>query len=358
MTRPTQATVDLSALRHNFSVARQLATGAKIMAVLKANAYGHGLLPVAHALAVDADAFAVSCLEEALPLRLAGLKQRIILLEGVFGVEEIPVAAARGLDLVVHSLWQLEALEQAMLPNRIDCWLKVDTGMGRLGFAPDQAGMIAERLQRAAGVGNVYWMSHLASADNPDNAATDLQQARFEALTAFSGCLSSLANSAGTIGWPQTHGDWVRPGIMLFGSAPLGTPGLRPVMSLEAQLIAVKNLPAGHGVGYGSVFVCPQDMPVGVVSIGYGDGYPRHCGEGSVVGIQGALVPVIGRVSMDMLCVDLRTVPAAGIGDRVILWGDAPTVDEVAARAGTISYELLCQVTPRVPRVYRWKGGV
>ena len=352
MTRPTRAIVDLSALRHNFSVARQLAANAKVMAVLKANAYGHGLLPVAHALADDADAFAVSCLEEAMPLRLAGLKQRIVLLEGVFHVDEISIAAARNFDLVVHSLWQVEALEQAMLTRPVDCWLKVETGMGRLGFVPNQASEIAERLQKAAGVGHLHWMSHLASADDPDNPTTDKQKARFAELTIASDLPKSLANSAGTIGWPQTHGDWVRPGIMLFGSAPLGAPGLRPVMTLEAQLIAVKQLPAGHGVGYGSTFVCPQNMPVGVVSIGYGDGYPRHCGEGSVVGIQGELVPVIGRVSMDMLCVDLRTLPAAKIGERVTLWGDAPTVDAVAARAGTISYELLCQVTPRVPRVY------
>lgn len=322
------------------------------MAVLKANAYGHGLLPVAHALADDADAFAVSCLEEAMPLRLSGLKQRIVLLEGVFHADEIPIAAARNFDLVVHSFWQVEALEQAMLTRPVDCWLKVETGMGRLGFAANQASEIAERLQKAAGVGHLHWMSHLASADDPDNPTTDKQQARFAELTTASDLPNSLANSAGTISWPQTRGDWVRPGIMLFGSAPLGTPGLRPVMTLEAQLIAVKQLPAGHGVGYGSTFICPRDMRIGVVSIGYGDGYPRHCGEGSVVGIQDKSVPVIGRVSMDMLCVDLGTLPAAKIGERVTLWGDAPTVDEVAARAGTISYELLCQVTPRVPRVY------
>ena len=362
MSRPARATIHLDALRHNLAVARRCAPDARAMAVLKANAYGHGLLPVAHELADQADAFAVSCLEEALPLREAGLSHRIVLLEGFFEAGELPILAARQVDAVIHQPWQIDALEAVDSSHPIDCWIKVDTGMGRLGFAPDEAGEARERLQRLPAVGEIRWMTHLASADEPDSPQTAEQLARFGSLgipfgSEGEGDTSSAANSAATLRWPQAHADWIRPGILLYGASPFVDPSvheaLRPAMTLSSQLISVKTLPRGHGVGYGGRFVCPEAMPVGIVAMGYGDGYPRHAPDGTPVLVNGIRVPLIGRVSMDMLAVDLRPVPDARVGDSAILWGDNPTAGEIARHCGTISYELFCRLTPRVPRVYR-----
>lgn len=359
MSRLTRARINLDALGHNVAQARALAPQSALMAVLKANAYGHGLLPIAHELSNQVEAFAVSCLEEALPLRAAGLNHRIVLLEGFFQADEIPVFAAQRFDAVIHHPWQIEALEQAELPVPIDCWLKVDTGMGRLGFAPRDAPAAAERLRRCSHVGALRWMTHFANADQPEHAETATQLARFgEVINPDDS--ASAANSAATLRWPSTHQDWVRPGIMLYGSSPFADPAshqaLAPVMQLEAPLISVKWLPAGHGVGYGGRFVCPERMPVGVVGVGYGDGYPRHAPDGTPVYVNGVTATVIGKVSMDMLGIDLRSVPQPRVGDRVILWGDHPTAGVVAEHCGTISYELFCQLTPRVQRIYR-RGG-
>ena len=362
MSRLARATVDLDALRHNLSVARRRAPRSNLMAVLKADAYGHGLLPVAHELADSADAFAVSCLEEALPLRLAGLGHRIVLLEGFFDADELGTFAARRLDAVIHQPWQIEALSQADITAPIDCWLKVDTGMGRLGFLPGDAPAALDRLRRLPAVGCVRWMTHLASADEPDSPVTEAQLGRFGALAGSSAVAAeaTAANSAATLHGREAHADWVRPGIMLYGASPFADaqihPRLRPVMTLEAALISVKRLPAGHGVGYGARFVCPEAMPVGVVSIGYGDGYPRQAPDGTPVHVNGQRCPVIGKVSMDMVCIDLRNAPQARVGDTVTLWGGAPLATEIAGHCGTISYELFCQLTPRVQRVYR-RGG-
>ncbi len=356
MSRHARATIHLDALRHNLAVARQCAPHSNLMAVLKANAYGHGLLPVAHTLAGDADGFAVSCLEEALPLRAAGLDHRIVLLEGFFEASEIPAFSARRFDAVIHQPWQIQALAEADVKTPIDCWIKVDTGMGRLGFLPNEAAEAALKLASLQAVGEIRWMTHLASADEPDSDFTTGQMARFGELVTASG-QSTAANSAGTLYWRETHADWVRPGIMLYGASPFSEPQERPVlhpaMTLEAKLISVKKLPKGHGVGYGSRFVCPVDMPVGIASIGYGDGYPRHAPDGTPVCINGQTTAVIGKVSMDMIAVDLRAVPQAAVGDVVTLWGESPSANTVAARCGTISYELFCRLTPRVQRVYR-----
>jgi len=356
VSRLAQATIHLDALRHNLSVVRSTAPTSHVMAVLKANAYGHGLLPVAHELAPDVDAFAVSCLEEALPLRMAGLNGRIVLLEGFFAAEEIMTFSRHHLDAVIHQPWQIEALAQAPIKSPIDCWLKVDTGMGRLGFLPNDALAAAEQLQRLEGVASVRWMTHLANADEPESTQTDEQLERLSRVL-DSTHQASVANSAGTLQWPESHVDWVRPGIMLYGSSPFAWPSpdaaLQPAMTLEAELISVKTLAKGHGVGYGGRYICPQAMPVGVVSIGYGDGYPRHAPDGTPVGINGQRAQLIGKVSMDMLCVDLRDVPQAQPGDRVILWGADPVAGDIAQACQTISYELFCRLTPRVQRVYR-----
>jgi alanine racemase len=366
VSRVARATINLDALGHNLAVVRRSAPDTNVMAVLKANAYGHGLLPVAHTLAPRIQAFAVSCTEEALPLREAGLQHRIILLEGFFDATELALFSARRLDAVVHQPWQIEALAAADLPHPIDCWLKVDTGMGRLGFAPADAKAAAQRLAALPSVGTVRWMTHLASADEPDRAETETQLMRFGELASTTSAASvsteaTAANSAATLSWPQAHAQWVRPGIMLYGASPFSDSSrhgpLQPVMQLEARLISVKQLPAGHGVGYGSRFVCPEAMPVGVVSIGYGDGYPRHAPDGTPVWIHGQRVPLIGKVSMDMIAVDLRTVPQASVGEPVILWGEHPHAGEVAEACDTISYELFCRLTPRVQRVYRHGGA-
>jgi len=356
VSRVARATIRLDALRHNLSVARTQMPAANVMAVLKADAYGHGLLPVAHELAGLTDGYAVSCLEEALPLRTAGLTHRIILLEGFFDAAEIPVFSARRLDAVIHQPWQIQALAEADIATPIDCWLKVDTGMGRLGFLPEDAGPALEQLLALESVGSVRWMTHLAQADEPDHAGTAAQMQRFGEVADESRS-STLPNSAATLRGLEPFADWIRPGIMLYGASPLidaeSHPPLQPVMRLEAALISVKWLPAGHGVGYGSRFVCPESMPVGVVSIGYGDGYPRHAPDGTPVQIAGRSCPLIGKVSMDMIAVDLRNAPTASVGDAVVLWGEAPLATTVAAACETISYELFCRLTPRVERVYR-----
>jgi alanine racemase len=350
--RPAQARIDLQALQHNFSRVRALAPDSKVMAIIKANAYGHGLMPVAQALG-GRDAFGVACLEEAISLREAGFDRRIVLLEGLFGADDLALIHGYQLDVVIHHISQVELLEQDRLSGPLDVWLKIDTGMHRLGFAPDQVAAVTERLARLPQPGCVRYMSHFACADEPDNPATQIQLDRFEAACADFEGERSLANSAAVLAWPASHRDWVRPGIMLYGSSPFPGRtaqdlGLQPVMTLATRLIAVNPHNKGEAVGYGGDWTCPEDMPVGVAAMGYGDGYPRHAPAGMPVLVNGKRCALIGRVSMDMISIDLRTHPDAQVGDEVILWGEGLPVDEVAQQAGTISYELLCGVGSRV----------
>lgn len=352
MSRGTRAVIDLQALRHNLALARERAAGAKVMVAIKANGYGHGLLPVARALTA-ADAYAVAALEEAVPLRQAGLSQRIVLLEGIFGEDELQVAAAEQLDLVVHSDWQLECLERWQGREVFNCWLKVDSGMHRLGFPPERVAEIYRRLQACPAVAApVRLITHLASADDRTDDYTVRQLARFDAACSGLPGERSVANSAGLLGWPATRADWVRPGIMLYGSSPFAdggeAPPLRPVMTLESQLIAINHCRAGERIGYAGTYTCPEDMAVGLASIGYGDGYPRHAPSGTPVLVGGRRTQILGRVSMDMLCVDLRGLPDCRIHDPVVLWGQGLPAEEVARSAGTISYELFCRLTSRV----------
>jgi len=354
--RPAQARINLQALQHNFSRVRALAPDSKIMAIIKANAYGHGLVPVAQALR-GRDAFGVACLEEAISLREAGFDRRIVLLEGLFGADDLALIHGYRLDVVIHHVSQVEMLEQDRLAGPLDVWLKIDTGMHRLGFAPDQVAAVSKRLERLPQPGCVRYMSHFACADEPDNPATQIQLDRFEEACAGFRGERSLANSAAVLAWPASHCDWVRPGIMLYGSSPLPGRtaqdlGLQPVMTLATRLIAVKPCNTGAAIGYGGDWTCPEDMPVGVAAMGYGDGYPRHAAAGMPVLVSGKRCALIGRVSMDMICIDLRTQPDAKVGDEVILWGEGLPVDEVAQQAGTISYELLCGVGSRVQFEY------
>jgi alanine racemase len=357
MTRPVRARIDLKALHHNFSLARQTAGDSKILAVIKANAYGHGAIPVARALPA-ADAFALASVEEAVQLREAGIATPLVLLEGVFAADELEAVAAHDLQLVIHSPEQVEWLEQDNSAAPLHLWLKVDTGMHRLGVAPAQLNELRRRLASliAARGGSLRLMSHLACADVPKHPANDRQLAAFRTLDA-GGLERSLANSAALLSRQDMRFDWVRPGIMLYGASPFESATewqttLRPVMSLESQLIAVYARRKGDSIGYGQTWSCPRDMPVGVVAAGYGDGYPRHAPAGTPVLVNGQVAPLAGRVSMDMICVDLSDQPNARPGDPVRLWGDGLPVESVAANAGTISYEVLCNVSPRVPREY------
>lgn len=357
MSRPTRARIDLQALRENLRHARSLAGTARVLAVVKANAYGHGAVPVARAIAQAADALGVACMEEALKLRDSGIREPIVLLEGVFTPDEIPLADRHRLALVVHSQEQLAWLLGSRPRRPIHCWLKVDTGMHRLGLDPTNLAEAYARLRGAPQIGGLVLMTHLARADEPSHPATPRQFERFAAACAGLSAPRSLANSAALLAWPQSRRDWVRPGILLYGTSPLaeahpGAAALRPVMRLESTLIAVRDLPAGEPLGYGGHFVCPGPMRVGVVALGYADGYPRHAPDGTPVAVGGRLSRLIGRVSMDMLMVDLTDLPAAGVGDRVELWGAQVSADAVARASGTIPYQLYTGVGARVPRVF------
>lgn len=331
---------------------RAAAPGRRVATAVKAEGYGHGLLRVARTL--DADAFAVACIEEALTLREAGVDRPILLLEGVFEASELPLCARHGLAITVHHPEQVLMLERARLECPLRVWLKVDSGMHRLGLQPETVAAIYRRLRNCpAVVPEMGLMSHLARADERDCAATLQQLQTFNAATAGLPGERSLANSAGILGWPQTHFDWVRPGIMLYGASPFvdsraADENLRPVMTLSTRLIAINRLRQGEAVGYGGTWICPEDMDVGVAAIGYGDGYPRHAPSGTPVLVNGREAALIGRVSMDMITLDLRQHPAAQIGDSVVLWGEGLPVERIAQAAGTISYVLLCGITARV----------
>lgn len=354
MSPAATSSIDAAALRHNLDRARAFAPRSRVMAVVKADAYGHGAAAAARALA-GADAFGVANVAEAVRLREAGVREDVCVLSGFHAPDEVPELAARKLSVVIHSHYQIELLERHVDAG-LRVWFKLDTGMHRLGFRFEEAAPAWERLRRCRAVREIGLMSHLANADDLDDTATRSQLGTFEAFTAPGAFARSLANSAGVVGWPATHHDWVRPGIMLYGASPLGNRdaaelGLRPVMTFQSRLIAIRRLKRGERVGYGGDYVCPEDMNVGVVGCGYGDGYPRHVAPGTAVGISGRLAPITGRVSMDLISVDLRGHPDATVGTPVTLWGAMPTVEYVARQAGTIAYELLCGVTARVPRI-------
>lgn len=353
MTRAPRAVVDTGALRFNLAEVRRRAPQARVMAVIKANAYGHGLVGAARALA-DADAFAVARIEEAVALREAGLGQRIVLLEGAFDPGQLPLAASLGLDIVIHSREQLEMLEATPLPHPVETWLKVDTGMNRLGFRPEEAPEAAARLAACAWVATPpRLMTHLACADERDAGTTDRQMRHFAAAVTGLPGERSIANSAGLLWRPDSHADWVRPGIMLYGVSPFAAQtgaglGLRPAMQLLSTVIAVRTVRRGERVGYGGTWIAATDSRVAIAAIGYGDGYPRRLPSGTPALVRGRRVPLAGRISMDMIALDVTQLPEACVGDEVELWGGGLPVEELAGLADTIPYELLCGVTQRV----------
>jgi alanine racemase len=350
-----QARIDLQALRDNLQQVRALAPRSRVMAIIKANGYGHGLLRAARSLQ-DADAFGVARIDEGIALRAAGIRHPVVVLEGFVDGEDLARAVHGRLDVVVHEPSQVALLEAAHLARPVRVWIKVDTGMHRLGFPPEQLQHVWLRLHRCRAVaGPLRVLSHLAHSDDPRDGRNQLQVELFHQVVGGVHAERSLANSGAILASPLTHFEWVRPGIMLYGVSPfmggMGLcDGLRPVMTLVSRLIAINYHRQGAALGYGGAWVCPEDMAVGVAAIGYGDGYPRHAHSGTPVLIRGQRSALIGRVSMDMICIDLRATPQARVGDEVILWGAGLPVEEVAERAATIAYQLLCGVGQRV----RW----
>ncbi|MBI3479325.1 MAG: alanine racemase [Nitrosomonadales bacterium] len=353
MARPIQAHIDLGALEHNLRLARRAAPTARIMSVIKAEGYGHGLLRAAEALAAT-DGFALLDIRDAVRLREAGYRQTILLLEGFFGAEDLHLLAEYDLTSVIHSAYQVAMLDAYPARKNLDVWLKLNTGMNRLGFAPQQVAQAMEQLRRHRAVRDITLMTHFANADEARGIAEPL--ALFNDVAAPYRVARSLANSAAILRYPETHGDWVRAGIMLYGSSPFAEVGaqqlgLRPAMTLSSRIIATQELCSGDEVGYGAQFRAGHNMRIGIVACGYADGYPRCAPNGAPILVDGQRAKILGRVSMDMLYVDLSDSPQAGIGSRVVLWGEDMPIDEVARAAGTVGYELMCALARRVPVV-------
>lgn len=347
-----QARIHLSALQHNFQKVKELAPQSKVIAMIKGDGYGHGLETVARAFK-HADALGVARLHEAIQLREAGIKQPIVIMEGWCRADELPLLQQYDFDTVIHQAWQVQQFLQCPQQKPRQVWLKIDSGMHRLGLHPHEIPMIWQQLQQCAWVSEIITMTHFAKADEINDLYTKRQIDCFnDAVNQLQGA-RSLANSAGIIAWPDSHGDWVRPGIMLYGVSPFAlTTGIEheliPAMTLTARLIAIREAYQGDLIGYGSTWECPENMLIGVASIGYGDGYPRYIKNGAPVLVNGKKANLAGRVSMDMITIDLRHHPEAKIGDIVTLWGEGLPIETIARWASTSPYELLCGLSRRV----------
>lgn len=354
MSRPILAQLDLQALKANLQVVRRAAPGSRVWSVVKANAYGHGIDRIWSALS-STDGFALLNLEEAILLRDRGWKGPILLLEGFFHADELPLLDKYRLTTSVHSNWQIKALQNAKLHAPLDIYLKVNSGMNRLGFQPDRVHTVWQQLRAAQNVGEITLMAHFADAEKPEGI--DEAMVRVEQAAEGLDGPRSLSNSAATLWHPEAHFDWVRPGIILYGASPSGlwqdvaNSGLRPVMTLRSEIIAIQTLKAGSTVGYGSRYRASGEQRIGIVAGGYADGYPRIAPTATPVWIDGVRTGTVGTVSMDMMAVDLTPCPQAGIGSPVELWGNEVKIDDVAAAAGTVGYELMCALAPRVPVV-------
>lgn len=354
--RTATAIIDFQALANNYQTIKAYAPNSKVLAVLKANAYGHGLERIAQALP-QADAFGVARISEAIALRKAGIEQPIVLLEGFFSSEELFLLSEYNLDTIIHNQEQLNAITHASIDSPIKVWLKIDTGMHRLGINPNDLTTFYQTLELSKNVQKgIVLMSHLGCADDINDKTTAIQLNLFKQITTLgrdnkNEC--SLANSAGICAWPETHFDWVRPGLMLYGVSPMLTlsdekKALQPVMTLKSSIISIRKIAKGDSVGYGSTWTCDQSTHIAVIAIGYGDGYPRHAQNGTPVYVNGRIVPLVGRVSMDMITVDLGEDLKDKIGDEATLWGADLPIEQVAKYATTIPYELLCNISRRV----------
>lgn len=364
MYRPAVANIHLHPLSHNYRIAQSLCpTGGQALAVVKADGYGHGAVAVAEALAMDAPAYGVACIEEALELRAAGIAAPILLLEGFFTADEIPLMIEHRFWTMIHCPEQLETLVQQLnnssVTRPISVWLKVDTGMHRLGFSVEQADTACRQLLSLPNVSDLCLMTHFANADleQPTGVSQSQQLQRFQAFANKYSLPTSVANSAAMLSYPNARLNWQRPGIMLYGASPLEKPSsfcqqLQPVMHLESAVIATRWIDSGESVGYGSRFTATQPTRVATVAIGYADGYPRQAREGTPVAIDGKITQLIGRVSMDMITVDITHIPEAGVGSKAQLWGDLVSANQVARCCDTIAYHLFTGVTKRVPRRY------
>jgi alanine racemase len=353
MSRPTTITIHLDALHHNLQRIKTMAPHSRILAMVKSNAYGHGIERIASALPY-ADALGVACIEEGMILRDAGIKKSIVLMEGLFSSHELTMAAHNHFTIIIHHLDQVIMLEKNTSIPPLSVWLKIDTGMHRLGFEPPQIQDIHQRLLKCSSVKKpIGLMTHFAKADALDSPMTQQQIDLFNTTCNEFNGPQSLSNSAAIIAWPSAHKDWVRPGIMLYGTSPFASHigehyGLKPVMSFSSRLIAIHRVLQGADIGYGGHWTAPEDMLVGIVGAGYGDGYPRHAKNGTPILVNGIRCPLVGHVAMDMLTVDLRNAPTATVGDSVLLWGPTLPVEEIAECCETIGYELLTRITQRV----------
>ena len=357
MSRPTRAVIDIQALRHNYQLAQSLAPESKTIPMVKANAYGHGAVQVSQALADIAPAFGVACIEEALELRDAGIKQPILLLEGAFDAAELKLAATKGFWVMVENHQQKEAIINADLALPLTVWLGVDTGMHRLGFQPGDIAEVYKTLNSSRNISQpIVFTSHFACADDLKNKATLKQIDAFKACAPVT-ALQSLANSAAILAWPKAQREWQRPGYMLYGNSPFAVPQenadqLKPVMSFESAVISLRTIAAGESVGYTANWAAERDSTIATITVGYGDGYPRNATNGTPVLINGVRCPLVGRVSMDMITVDVTDLRKVAIGNKALLWGPELPVNEVASHCDTIGYELLTRMPGRVPRVY------
>lgn len=354
----TVAYINLNALKHNIRTIQKMAPKSKILAMVKSNAYGHGATIVAKTIEKNVGAFGVACLEEALALSHAKIKKQILLMKGFNDANELKIIDKHKFSVVIHNVEQLKILEKAQLNNKLAIWFKINTGMNRLGFSENDVLMAYENLVKNSYIKKPFClMTHLSDADYPRKAKNKEQICCFEKITKGMSGLKCIANSGTILHYKSAHKDWIRPGIILYGVSPYNEKtgknhGLKPVMTLKSRIVAIQNLKKGATIGYGSTWTCPQDMRVAIVSAGYGDGYPRNAKNGTPVLVDNKLCSLVGRVSMDMLNIDLRNAPNAKVGDEVIFWGENLPIEKVAPYLDTIPYELFCQLTQRVKFCY------
>jgi alanine racemase len=359
MARPSKAIINLAAVKHNYQIAKNLAPDSQCLAVVKANAYGHGAVAIASALEPLAPAFGVACIEEADELRAAGIKKPILLLAGVFTADEVVLAEQKNYWLMVHTDEQVAAILSTKLSGPIKVWLKIDTGMHRLGFAPKTISSVYNSLKSSVNVDDeIVLATHLACGEQLDNTFSKKQIECFKNTVSNINAPLSIANSPGLLGWPEARAEWNRPGYMLYGNSPFSGPHkqadkLQHVMTLKSEVIALRSIAAGETVGYSATWTANRSSKVATVAVGYGDGYPRHAPSGTPVLVNGSRAELVGRVSMDMITVDVTDLQSVMIGDEVILWGDELTANEVASWVDTIGYEVLTRMPLRIPRIYR-----